>query len=45
MADFAKGTARVRLQADGDETILHYEVEAQVGGKLNPTRADTDLRA
>lgn len=45
MAGFAKGTARVRLQAEGDETILHYEVEAQVGGKLHPTRADTDLRA
>ena len=34
MAGFAKGEARVRLEADGDETILHYEVEAQVGGKL-----------
>ena len=33
-AGFAKGGAKVRLEADGDATILHYEVTAQVGGKL-----------
>ncbi len=33
-AGFAKGGAKVRLEADGAATILHYEVEAQVGGKL-----------
>lgn len=33
-AGFAKGGAGVRLEADGDQTILHYEVEAKVGGKL-----------
>lgn len=35
VAGFAKGGATVRLQEDGpDATILAYEVEAQVGGKL-----------
>ena len=33
-AGFAKGGANVRLEAQGDATILHYEVEANVGGKL-----------
>ncbi|MEP1768859.1 MAG: carbon monoxide dehydrogenase subunit G [Sulfitobacter sp.] len=33
-AGFAKGGADVRLEAQGDTTILHYEVEAKVGGKL-----------
>ena len=33
-AGFAKGSASVRLDADGDGTILNYEVEAKVGGKL-----------
>lgn len=33
-AGFAKGGAQVRLEADGDQTILHYDVEAKVGGKL-----------
>ena len=33
-AGFAKGGANVRLEADGDTTILHYDVEANVGGKL-----------
>ncbi len=33
-AGFARGGAKVRLEADGAATILHYEVEAQVGGKL-----------
>ncbi len=35
VAGFAKGSAVVRLEQDGDETILHYEVSAQVGGKLS----------
>ncbi|MCL8382897.1 MULTISPECIES: SRPBCC family protein [Xanthobacter] len=34
MAGFAKGEAVVRLEADGNDTILRYEVNAQVGGKL-----------
>ncbi|WP_298294153.1 CoxG family protein [uncultured Litoreibacter sp.] len=33
-AGFAKGAADVKLEADGDSTILHYDVEAKVGGKL-----------
>jgi len=33
-AGFAKGGADVRLEATGDSTILHYDVEAKVGGKL-----------
>ncbi len=33
-AGFAKGSANVSLLEDGDATILHYEVNAQVGGKL-----------
>ena len=33
-AGFAKGGADVRLEAKGDSTILHYYVEAKVGGKL-----------
>lgn len=33
-AGFAKGVAHVRLEPDGDATILHYKVEAKVGGKL-----------
>jgi carbon monoxide dehydrogenase subunit G len=33
-AGFAKGGAKVRLETDGAATILHYEVEAHVGGKL-----------
>lgn len=33
-AGFAKGGAEVRLEADGDATILHYTVSASVGGKL-----------
>lgn len=35
VAGFAKGTATVRLEADGDGTLLHYEVDAQIGGKLS----------
>ncbi|GLO72835.1 carbon monoxide dehydrogenase [Phaeobacter inhibens] len=33
-AGFAKGGADVRLEASGNTTILHYNVEAKVGGKL-----------
>ena len=33
-AGFAKGMARVGLMEDGDATILNYEVNAEVGGKL-----------
>ena len=34
VAGFAKGSAEVKLTADGDATILHYDVKAAVGGKL-----------
>lgn len=34
VAGFAKGSAAVKLEADGDATILHYTVKADVGGKL-----------
>lgn len=34
MAGFAKGSAMVKLEADGNATILHYTVKADVGGKL-----------
>lgn len=33
-AGFGKGSARVSLAPDGDETVLSYVVEAQVGGKI-----------
>jgi len=33
-AGFAKGGARVRLADDGAATLLSYDVDAQVGGKL-----------
>ena len=33
-AGFAKGGADVRLEPQGETTILHYNVEAKVGGKL-----------
>jgi len=33
-AGFAKGGAKVSLEEDGDATILRYEVQADVGGKL-----------
>ncbi len=33
-AGFAKGGAKVRLEDDGAATLLNYEVDAQVGGKL-----------
>ena len=34
VAGFAKGGAKVRLADDGDDTLLSYEVHAQVGGKI-----------
>lgn len=34
IAGFAKGGAEVTLTEDGDETILAYTVDAQIGGKL-----------
>lgn len=33
-AGFAKGGAKVSLSDDGDATLLAYDVDAQVGGKL-----------
>ncbi len=33
-AGFARGEARVLLTADGDATLLSYDVSARVGGKL-----------
>ncbi|MGH1575901.1 CoxG family protein [Planktotalea sp.] len=33
-AGLASGGAKVHLEADGEGTILHYNVEAKVGGKL-----------
>jgi carbon monoxide dehydrogenase subunit G len=35
VAGFAKGGAAIRLEAVGDrETVLHYDVDSQIGGKL-----------
>ena len=34
VAGFAKGSAKVDLDADGAETVLRYAVQAHVGGKL-----------
>ena len=34
VAGFAKGGAKVRLEDDGRATILHYDVKADVGGKI-----------
>ena len=33
-AGFAKGSARVNLTEEGDETLLSYTVKASVGGKM-----------
>ncbi len=33
-AGFAKGGAKVTLEPDGNATILHYAVKADIGGKL-----------
>src|SRR5215831_9284034 len=34
VAGFAKGGAKVDLAEDGGATVLHYAIQAQVGGKL-----------
>ena len=34
VAGFAKGSAKVDLDEDGGATVLHYAVQAHVGGKL-----------
>ena len=34
VAGFAKGGAEVRLSGEGSETVLNYEANAEVGGKL-----------
>ena len=34
VAGFAKGSAKVNLDEEGTETLLHYSVQAHVGGKL-----------
>ena len=34
VAGFAKGGAKVHLEPDGEATLLRYEVNAQVGGKI-----------
>ncbi|HTU56420.1 MAG TPA: carbon monoxide dehydrogenase subunit G [Acetobacteraceae bacterium] len=34
VAGFAKGGATVRLEDDGPDTLLRYDVQAQVGGKI-----------
>src|SRR5205823_12953452 len=34
VAGFAKGSAKVSLDEDGGATVLHYAVQAHVGGKL-----------
>ncbi len=34
VAGFAKGGAVVKLTEDGSDTVLTYEVDAQVGGKI-----------
>lgn len=34
VAGFAKGSASVELEEEGDETILRYEANADVGGKI-----------
>lgn len=33
-AGFARGGAKVELEADGDATVLRYKADVQVGGKL-----------
>lgn len=34
VAGYARGSARVTLDEDGGETVLSYDVTAQVGGKI-----------
>ncbi len=33
-AGFASGEAKIRLHSDGGETVVQYDVDAKVGGKL-----------
>ena len=33
-AGFARGSAKVNLEQEGDETVLRYEAEVKVGGKI-----------
>ena len=33
-AGFAKGSAEIRLQDEGDQTLLTYNAKASIGGKL-----------
>ena len=33
-AGFASGEAKVRLESEGDDTVVKYDVDAKVGGKL-----------
>ena len=33
-AGFATGSAKVNLEQEGDETVLCYEAEVKVGGKI-----------
>ena len=33
-AGFARGSARVNLETDGGETVLRYEAEVKIGGKI-----------
>lgn len=45
---FVKGTGTLRLEGNGDQTILHYEGDAQVGGRLasvGQRLLDTSARA
>ena len=45
VAGFAKGGAKVRLaDADGGGTVMAYDVEANVGGKLAAARRPADQR-
>lgn len=34
VAGFARGSAKVSLDTEGDDTVLRYTADAQVGGKL-----------
>lgn len=34
VAGFARGGAKIKLIEEGDETLLEYEVKADIGGKL-----------
>src|SRR3546814_15497103 len=43
-AGFAKGGARVRLADEGAATLLSYDVDAQVGGKLAQIGPRSDVR-